>query len=201
MMVFGSIILIAGIAIGSASTVILMPPRKPLRPDPDPAWFTLMMSKRLRPVLNLTPEQSKDVEAILKTTFQKLDDIRKNAKGPIDDAVQLMDVQIRAVLTEEQRARWQREFDFRGPGGRPGDPNRPWRGFDSGDPNRFREGFRRGPGRYGPGDPNRPPGDFDREAMRERYRRGDGSFDRRPRPEDRDRPPAETTTEGEKEGE
>lgn len=230
MAIFGSIILIAGIAIGSASTVILMPRREPLKPDPDPAWFTLMMSKRLREVLDLTAEQNAEVEAILKTTFQRLDDIRKNAKVQIDDVVKLMDELIRAVLTEEQKATWQREFEkfkrlfregwgrrsgrggprpdhrrgpgdpnreFRGPGGRPGDPNRPWRGFGPGDPNRPREGFRGGPGRFGPGDPNRPPGDFDREAMRQRYRRDDNP----PPNEFPPMPPAEAITEGEKESE
>ena len=236
MTIFGSIILIAGIAIGSASTVILMPHKEPVPPG-DPTWLAKMMTDRLERVLDLTKEQKDKIRDISRTAFTAIREIQEVAKPEIETIIKNMNADIAKVLTEEQNVKWQRDIeefkkrfrdrwrrggrrpgeggprpdhrrgpgdpnrDRRGPDGwRPDDPNRPWRGFGPGDPNRPREGFRRGPGQFGPGfgpdDPNRPPGDFDREAMRERYRRGE-----RPRPDEPPRPPVETITEGETKGE
>lgn len=226
MTIFGSIILIAGIAIGSASTIILMPHDERASEGFDPVRFSKMMTDRLRRILDLTAEQEAEIREISRTAFEIIYNEQKKAKPIIEAAIKKMNEDISKILTEEQNARWQRDIEefkrrFRerwhrggrrpgeggpGPGFRrgPGDPNRDRRGpggWHPDDPNRPR----RGPGPYGPdfgpGDPNRPRGDFDRDAMRERYRRGDGSFDRRPQPDDKDRPPAETPAEGETEGE
>lgn len=230
MAIFGLVILIAGIAIGAALTVILMPRPKPFPAGPDPTWFARMMSDRLERVLELTGEQKESIRLICRTAFEAIRKEQEDAKGPIDAAIKTMNEGISGVLTDEQNAKWQRDIEefkkrfrdrwrgrrpgeggpgsgrrrgsgdpnreYRGPGGRPGDPNRSWGGFRQGpgDPNHSRDSFRRGSGPFGPGDPNRPRGGFDREAMRDRYRRGDDSFDRRRRPDEANRPSAEEST-------
>ncbi len=198
MAVFGLVILIAGIAIGGAIAIIAMPRPEP-SPGPDPTWASLMVAGRLERMLDLAPEPKEKIQLILKATFDTLHEIQEKAKPEIDAEVAKMNELISALLTESQNEKWQRELEdfqrrFRegwrrggrrgGPGG---DPNRSRRGpggWRSGDPNRPR----RGPG-FRPDDPNRPRGDFDR------YRRGGGSFGRRPRPDDPNRPPKDPMVE------
>jgi len=199
MALFGLVILIAGIAIGAASVVILMPRPKPFSGPGDPAWSGLMMAGRLEHVLDLTPEQKEQIRLISKTAFDALREIQEKAKPDIEDIVKDMNNKISAALTDEQRPKWQRELEdfqrrFReggrrggrrpgegGPGsGRrrgPGDPNRSRRGpgWRPDDPNRPWNGFRQGPG-----DPNRP---------RDGFRRGPGSFGPGFEPDDPNRPP------------
>lgn len=194
MALFGLVILAAGIAIGAAFAVILMPPPKPFAGPGDPTWSSLMMAGRLEHVLDLTPEQKEEIRLISKTAFDALHEIQQEAKPEIEQIVNDMNGKISAALTEEQRPKWQRELeDFkrrfsegwrrggRGPGsGRrrgPGDPNRSrgGPGWRPDDPNRPWNGFRQGPG-----DPNRP---------RDSFRRGPGSFGPGFGPDDANRPP------------
>jgi len=240
MAIFGSIILIAGIAIGAALTVILIPWLKPFPSSSGPplGGDERMVGHLVR-VLDLTPEQEKEILLICKTAFATIHDAQATAKPKIDKAITTMNKGISGILTEEQNKRWQREInDFQrrfgerwrrggrrggegrgGPGRRRGsgepdrmgrepgrrsvDPDRMSResGRRMGDPNRPR----RGPGPFGPGfgsdSPGEPRGGFDREAMRERYRRGDDLLGRRPRPDEPNRPPPEAITEPKTTGE
>jgi len=239
MTIFGSIILIAGIAIGAALTVILMPRQEPFPGGPDPTRFSRGMTERLGRVLDLTAEQKEKIRLISKTAFEAIHKAQEDAKPIIDEAIKTMNKGISSVLTEEQNKRWQREIDDfqrrfgegwrrggrrggegrggpgrrrgsgdpdrmgREPGRRSVDPDRMGResGRRMGDPNRPR----RGPGPFGPGfgsdSPGEPRGGFDREAMRERYRRGDDLLGRRPRPDEPNRPPPEAITEPKTTGE
>jgi len=199
MALFGLVILIAGIAIGAAFAVILIPRQEPLRGPDDPVWSSLMMAGRLEHVLDLTPEQKEKIRLISKTAFDALHAIQKKAKPDIEKIVEDMNKKISDALTPEQRLKWQQELEefkrrFRegwrrggrrpsegGPGsGRrrgPDDPNRSRRGpgWRPDDPNRPWNGPRQGPG-----DPNRP---------RDSFRRGPGSFGPGFDPDDPNRPP------------
>jgi len=217
MATFGFVILIAGIAIGAALTVILMPRPKPFPPGPDPTWFGRVMADRLEHVLNLSSEQKEQTRLIFRTAFEALREIQDEAKPKMDSVIKTMNEQISAVLTDEQNTKWQRDIEEfkkrfrdhwrrrgrrpgeggpgqgrRGPGGDPNrqrDPNRPPRDFRW-DPNRPRGD--RGP--FGPGfrsdDPNRPPRDFGRDPnwQRDGFRRGMGPFGPGLRSDDPNRP-------------
>jgi hypothetical protein len=193
MALFGLVILVAGIAIGAASTVILIPHDKTISGPGDPEWASLMMVGRLGDVLDLTPQQLEETRLISKTAFEVLGEIQAKAKPEIDEVVKDMNIKILEILTPEQREKWQRELDDfnrrfsegwrrggRGPGsGRrrgPGDPNRSRRGPGKhpDDPNRPWNGPRQGPN-----DPNRP---------RDGFRRGTGSFGPSFGPDDPNRP-------------
>ena len=193
---FGLVILIAGIAIGAASTVILMPRPKGFPGPGDPSWAGPMMAGRLEHVLDLAPEQKEEIRLICETAFKKLHDIQIKAKPEVDAAIKEMNDNISAALTDEQRQKWQRELEeFQrrfhegwrrggrssgegGPGGRrgPGEGG-PTRG--PGEPDQFRRG---------PGDPNRPPREFDGPPRGERFGEDRGQFGRGRRQEDANLP-------------
>lgn len=150
---FGLVILLAGLVIGVSSTLMLVRHR-PMGPPWGPEYVSERMIRHLQQELDLSPEQVKKIEAIVEKRMQKLEAIRKEARPKVAEQLKLMNEEISAVLTEEQRRDWQenwkRQFHrFQRPP-RPGEgPRR--RG---GPPDRMR----RGPERFGaPPDPNRPP--------------------------------------------
>jgi len=197
MVIFGSIILVAGIAIGAASTVILLPPVKPFDPGPGPTWPSdERMVGYLERVLDLTAEQKEEIRRISKTAFETIRKAQLDAKPIIDAAIKAMNEGISAVLTEEQKTRWQRDIEewqkrFRdrwhrgdrrpgegGPGPGEGGPG-PGRPRGPGEPDQFRRG---------PGDPNRPPREFDGPPRGERFGEDRGQFGRGRRQEDANLP-------------
>jgi len=191
MALFGLVILIAGIAIGAASTVILVRPDKTFPGPDDPAWASLMMAGRLENILDLTPEQKEEIRLISKTAFGALHAIQEKAKPEIEKIVKDMNDKISKILSEEQREKWQRELEdfqrrFREGwrrGGRPGEGGPGRRGPGEGGPGP------RGPGepdqfRRGPDDPNRPPREFEDRSRGERFGADRGQFSRGRRPED-----------------
>jgi hypothetical protein len=203
MALFGLVILIAGIAIGAASTVILVHPDKTFPGPDDPAWASLMMTGRLENILDLTPEQKEEIRLISKTAFGALHEIQEKAKPEIDVVIKDMNSKISATLTDEQRPKWQRELeDFqrrlregwhrggrRGGDGGGGPDSGRRRG--SGDPNRVRRGP--GPDGWSSEDPNRPwsgfgPWQGDPNRPREGFRRGAGQFGQGFGPGDPNRP-------------
>lgn len=172
MVLSGLVILIAGITLGAAGTLLVVRPDVPRPPDIDHAVGMTLM--RFRPELDLTDEQVDRIRVILRDHFEQLEALRRAARPKIEQVLEDMKTQISGVLTEEQQAQWQKlterlEREFRrgmrrrpggpgGPGGpgRRGDGPRGGRGDWPGGPDRFGpEGERRpwGPGRGGP-DPN-----------------------------------------------
>ena len=162
MAIFGMIILVAGVAIGGASMMILAPD-KLMKPPRGPEFGSQRMIPPLRRELGLSPEQEEKIIPILDSHMEKLDEIRVEARSEIEEALTLMNESISDILTEEQRQIWQRSLDRlerefhrgaphrggpRGPGFRRGRQA----GFRGGQP----EHFRQGPGRGSFG-PQRPP--------------------------------------------
>jgi Spy/CpxP family protein refolding chaperone len=162
---FGVIILLAGIVIGGASMMILVPQRL-IGPPSGPEFQGLRMIPMLERDLGLTPEQSKKIKPILTENMEKLREIRMNARSEIGQVLEQMQKQISAVLTERQRQLWQEQLnrlqrELR-PGGRRGNEMagppgggmgmRPRRG--NGRQGRFRRGPEQSePGPFGPPPP------------------------------------------------
>ena len=154
---FGLVILLAGIVIGSSSTLMLVRHRERGRPW-GPESVSWKMVDDLQRYLDLSPEQAKKIGAIVKKRMQELEKLRIEARPKAADQLKLMNEEISAVLTEEQRQTWQQNWrqrfhSFQRPP-RPGGP-RPGEGPHrrGGPPDRMR----RGPQRLGPPpDPNRP---------------------------------------------
>ena len=162
---FGVVILLAGIVIGGASMMILVP-HKLIKPPPGPEFESFRMLPPLQRNLDLTPEQADKIKPIMDKHIEKLNQIRMNARTEIGETLKQMNKDIAAILTDEQRQRWQRgleqlEGELRpgewrgGGGGRPGSGR-----FRGGEPGREQMDFRRGPGPGpgpGPFGPRRPP--------------------------------------------
>ncbi len=163
---FGLVILLAGITLGAAGTLLLVRPAE-RQPPVDLEMATNVMLGRFRAELGLTREQADQIQQILRSRMQKLREIRLQARPQIEEQLGAVKEEIGAVLTAEQRERWQgimlrleREFRRgmrRGPGGpgpgfrggrdRSGPPGGPGRRFND------RRPWRRGPG----GQPLVPP--------------------------------------------
>jgi hypothetical protein len=169
MVLSGLAILIAGITLGVAGTLLVVKPGVSRPPDIDHAVGMTVM--RFSRELNLTDEQVDRIRAILRDHFEQLEELRRAARPQIEQVLEDMKSQVSEVLTDEQQTEWQRlierlEREFRrgmrrgpgGPGGpgRRGDGPRSGRGDGPRGPDRFGpDGERRpwGPGRGGP-DPN-----------------------------------------------
>jgi hypothetical protein len=180
----GLVILIAGITLGIAGTLFVVRPTE-FRPPMSPERAVRFMLARFRNELNLTDEQSEQIQGILKGHFQELERLRTEARPKISAVFETLKGDVDGVLTEQQRDEWQRlrermdrEFHRgmrRGPGGR-GGPGGPGEGFRDG----------RGPGGL------RPDDDRERAEWRRDGRRpGGGPRPWRRRP-DANAPPVES---------
>jgi hypothetical protein len=174
---FGVVILLAGIVIGGALMMILMP-HVLMRPPQGPEFRGLEILPMLERDLGLSSEQSEKIKPILAENMEKLREIRMDARSEIGQVLEQMKKEISAVLTERQRQLWQEQLnrlqrELR-PGGRRGNGMPGPRGGDMGEgPRRGRgqqERFRRGPGSFEPGsfgppphpaEPNAPRNDLD----------------------------------------
>ncbi|MHC4559235.1 MAG: hypothetical protein ACYS80_18245 [Planctomycetota bacterium] len=161
---FGVVILLAGIVIGGATMLILMP-HKLMRPPRGPEFDSMRMISPLRRDLGLSSEQSEKIKPILEKHMEKLDEIRMDARTEIGETLKQMNKEISAVITNRQKQIWQRELDRLQRELHRGGPRR---GEGAGGP-RYRRGeqerFRRGPG-PGPFGPQRPPGpNFPRNGL------------------------------------
>lgn len=180
----GLVILAAGVTLGIAGTLLVVPPR--IRPPMPVDRAMQFLLGRLGQELELSEEQVEELKGILKVRMNKLDEIRQKARPEIEEQLELLKSEVSEVLTPEQQDRWQRFIEHmdrmfrrgmrRGPGGRGG----PGPGGPGGPDGRFREGRGpfRGPRRPDPNDPNGPR-DWQREGRRPPWMR---------RP-DADRPP------------
>jgi len=104
---FGLVILLAGLVIGAASTLILVRPRPIGWPGGGPEFVSDEMLRGLQRYLHLSREQADKVESILQKHMRKLNDIRMNARPQIVEQLRLMNEEISAVLTEQQKQVWQ----------------------------------------------------------------------------------------------
>ena len=154
---FGLVILIAGAVIGGSSMLILAP-KKFKRPQLGPDIASGRMVGQLHRELRLTPEQTKKIKPILKEHMEMLHNIRIDAQDQIDEALEQMNEQISDILTDRQKKMWESRLQrlqrpLRGGGPRWGEG--PGGRFRGGQQDRFRgrgeqDGFRRGPGPFGP---------------------------------------------------
>lgn len=121
---FCLVILLAGIAIGAASAIILSRHRM-IVPSNGPEFVSERMVRSLQRRLQLSPDQAEKVESILQQRMQKLHEIRMNARPQITEQLRLMNEEISALLTERQKRIWQERLyrlqqQIRLPGLRPG---------------------------------------------------------------------------------
>jgi hypothetical protein len=173
----GLVILVAGVTLGVAGTLLVVKPAE-RRPPLNPRMAAELTSRRMRDELNLTPEQVGEIDTILREHFETLETLREAARPKITETFEAMKAGIDAVLTEQQRSDWEKatarlEQEFRrgmrrrggprGPAG-PDGPGGPGDGFRDGPGGRFR-GPGPGPGREGEGGA--------REWRRRRPRPGD----------------------------
>jgi hypothetical protein len=129
---FGLVILIAGLTIGAAATVLLLP-----RTTPEQAGSQgrgdQMMLERIMPRLRLSPEQAERARPVLGKHMRRLEEIREQGRTQITEELEAMDEEMSTVLSPDQQQRWRDLMR-----GLPGQ-------------------FHRGAGRYGPG-PKGPQG-------------------------------------------
>jgi len=123
---FGLVILLAGITLGVAGTLLCVGPAEG-QPPMEPAMVVNAIVGRFRGELGITREQDGQIRRILQTRMGKLHEIRVRARPEIEEQLQEMKEEIAAVLTDAQRSRWEgimerldEEFHRgmrRGPGG------------------------------------------------------------------------------------
>lgn len=146
---FGAVILLAGIVIGGASIMILLP-HKLMTPPPGPEFDSLRMLPSLRRDLGLSTEQSVRISPILDKHMKKLGEIRTEARAEITQTLKQMNEDISEVLTDRQERIWTRSLERLERGLRPGGgPGRRGEG-PGGMRQRRGQQQRRGPGPYGP---------------------------------------------------
>jgi hypothetical protein len=103
---WGLVILIGGIAIGAATTVMVLKPRLPFAP-PGIEGSAQRMLDGMANELNLTAEQRRLIEPLIKQHMAKLDEIRSKAQPQITEQFRLMHDEIAKVLTPEQLSLWE----------------------------------------------------------------------------------------------
>ncbi len=139
---FGLTILIAGLVIGGSLALLIFKPEPPEPPMIPPQWGIPSIHQFKRH-LNLTREQDEEIQAVLHTYMENMRKIALETRPAIMQELKQMKEDISAILTEEQRHRWQRQMERfqRESMGRPGGGG--WRGGQDG---RERPRFRGGPG-------------------------------------------------------
>ncbi|MBW8016281.1 MAG: hypothetical protein FVQ82_08850 [Planctomycetes bacterium] len=165
MVLLSLVILTAGIVIGSATTTLFIQKNSRKPGDYRPGGRMIL---RLKKRLDLSDDQSEKIEPIIKTFMDKHRIIKEKARPQVEALVSEMKEGISALLTEDQKEKWQewqkhieRGFRMRrGPG-----PHRPKGSGYGGGPHRPRDGRGPGGGRgprdgRGPGSPrgSRPEG-------------------------------------------
>lgn len=119
----GLVILAAGAAIG-ASLMFLHLSNAEDRYGREPEIFAEHMLRQLGRELNLTPQQRRQLDPILRQHHKTLSDIRAGVRPQIVRQLEQLDADIAAVLTVEQAQIWQQKIrrleehfpTFRGPG-------------------------------------------------------------------------------------
>lgn len=124
----GLVILAAGIAIGASLTFMKL--SRPIdRYGQEPEIFAEQMLGRLGRELNLSLQQRKQLDPILKKYHKTLNDIRGQVRPKIVAQLEAMNKDILSVLDDTQKQLWQQKVrrleeqfpTFRGPGRGPGE--------------------------------------------------------------------------------
>lgn len=103
----GLVILVSGIAIGAGSVVLTgQKPPKPFGHYHEPEERAERVARRMSERLELTADQSREIEVILKRRFTAMDEIVKTFHPRMAEQYRLMREEIDPLLTEEQRERW-----------------------------------------------------------------------------------------------
>jgi hypothetical protein len=169
MILLSLVILTAGIIIGSAGTTLITRKNFAMHPKHG-AGAAERMTRGLKKRLGLSDKQFKKIKPIIKMHMNKLSGIQDVARPLIEAEVSEMKEKISALLTDDQKERWERQIkrfekglrmhrgpgEGRGPGPGPHGPGggrgmRP--GGDGRGPGRRPDG----PGGFGPGGEGRWP--------------------------------------------
>ncbi len=102
---FGLIILIAGLTIGAAATLMTLRVSGPGSQGTGER-FAVPMLDRIVPRLRLSREQAEKVEPILRDHMQRLDEIREQGRTQIAAELEAMDEQMATVLSPDQQRLW-----------------------------------------------------------------------------------------------
>jgi len=102
------VILLAGMVIGSAATVIIVKATRINRPKP-PERSPEQMAKHIKKSLNLTQDQSSEIVPIIEKHLQVLWHIRMGARPVITDQLNEMRNEIEPLLDEKQQKLWERD--------------------------------------------------------------------------------------------
>ena len=106
---FGLIILLAGIAIGTAATLILSRERL-TAPPPGPEIAGERMIRNLQRHLQLSPEQAQEIKPILQKHLRRLHEIRMKVRPKIVEQLRLMNEEISSLLNDHQKELWQQHL-------------------------------------------------------------------------------------------
>ena len=133
----GLVILAAGVAIGAGLTYMALSSQKD-RYGQEPEIFAEHMLGQLGRELNLTPQQRRQLDPILKNHFKTLSDVRAAVRPQIVSQLEQLNSDIASVLDIEQMQLWQNKvrrledhfptFRRRGPGQGQGFGPEPGRG-------------------------------------------------------------------------
>ncbi len=102
---FGLIILIAGLIIGAAAAVLVLP-RTGVQRAASQERGHQMMLERIMPRLGLSAKQAEQIGPVLQKHMQRLEEIREQGRTQIAEELEAMDEDLSAVLTPDQRQRW-----------------------------------------------------------------------------------------------
>ena len=102
------VILLAGMVIGSAATVIIVKSTRVNRPKP-PERGPEQMAKRIKKSLNLTQAQSSEIVPIIEKHLQVMWHIRMGARPVITAQLNEMRDEIEPLLDEDQQKLWKRD--------------------------------------------------------------------------------------------
>jgi len=102
---FGLVILLAGIVIGGAASLLVVW-RVSMKPMPGPERSADRMIQGLRHELRLSPAQREQIEPIIHRHMERLDQIRREARPLIEGQLRQMNDEIAPLLDDQQRMMW-----------------------------------------------------------------------------------------------
>jgi Spy/CpxP family protein refolding chaperone len=120
----GVLILLAGISIGAAGTVLIgkeVIRRRLEHPD----RMSVGIARQMTRSLDLSPDQAKQVEAIVDQRMRTARGMRNDARRQVEQELSLMRDEVAEVLDKEQARRWRAQFE-RARRARPYPPVSPW---------------------------------------------------------------------------
>ena len=102
---FGLVILLAGIIIGGAASLLVVW-RVPMGPMPGPERVADRMIQGLLQELHLSPRQRQQIEPTIRKHMERIDQIRKEARPQIEGQLRQMNEEIMPILDDQQRMMW-----------------------------------------------------------------------------------------------